>query len=155
MAAEKLPDIASRLITSQFPGDDFSFLEPERLGTAHVEFHSLGSSATIAVGCRYDHLRSRSISFLILADKLLSLAGLPRMLQRASKAVLRLSEHDEAPSGRPWSPRSCGWMPWSSSSAARLPPTFQSAAMTDEGLGPRLLLGVLDKVLSDLDTDRK
>src|ERR1017187_4979885 len=58
MAAEKLPDIASRLITSQFPGDDFSFLEPERLGTAHVEFHSLGSSATIAVGCRYDHLRS-------------------------------------------------------------------------------------------------
>src|ERR1019366_3288906 len=59
MAAEKLPDIARRLITSQFPGDDFSFLEPERLGTAHVEFHSLGSSATIAVGCRYDHLRSR------------------------------------------------------------------------------------------------
>src|ERR1019366_3408570 len=62
MAAEKLPDIASRLITSQFPGDDFSFLEPERLGTAHVEFHSLGSSATIAVGCRYDHLRSACLS---------------------------------------------------------------------------------------------
>src|ERR1019366_5828726 len=62
MAAEKLPDIASRLITSPFPGDDFSFLEPERLGTAHVEFHSLGSSATIAVGCRCDHLRSISLS---------------------------------------------------------------------------------------------
>src|SRR5450759_1998358 len=67
MAAEKLPDIASRLITSQFPGDDFSFLEPERLGTAHVEFHSLGSSATIAVGCRYDHLRSRRLNELRIA----------------------------------------------------------------------------------------
>src|ERR1022692_2649116 len=86
MAAEKLPDIASRLITSQFPGDDFSFLEPERLGTAHVEFHSLGSSATIAVGCRYDHLRS---SLLSLMD------DLPE--QQQQRAELRHDESQDLP----------------------------------------------------------